>query len=644
MGEVYRATDTRLGRTVAVKILHEPHSNRFKREARAISTLESSSHLHALDVGEESGAPFLVMEYVEGKTLADRLAKGPLPFATVLRYAADIADALTAAHAHGIVHRDLKPSNIMLTSAGVKLLDFGLARILSPQPATGAPVDDLRSASFEGAIFGTVPYMAPEQIEGRDCDARTDIFAFGLILYEMLAGNRAFRDESQAQLMASILKEEPAPLKLDGIAPPRFEDLVRGCLAKAPSERWQSAQDLRRALLLMNGKPAEVQGRGYAWLAVTVAAVLAAAAGISLALWRPTEARKSHPVRFPLAPPNGMSLATPGGGPALAAISPDGKQIVFVARTLVSDPNYVWLRRLDSVVPQRLDSTSGRECAVLVAGWSLPRVFGRWQAEARGCGGRGYQVICDFGGPIRAGARGDPAGRSCFRQAECFIRFRASGGAPTAITRLDEPAGEIYHSWPQFLPGGKSFLFLVRNKDLSKSAIYVQGVGSSARKRLVTSRYKAIATQPDHLLFVRDDGTLVRQSFNLGTHELRGEPVALASISAMPQLPSSSYSGSAGFDVSGREVLVLFESSSLAPARLVWRDIAGRQLDVLGEVDAFSVFVLSPDESRVAVNVRRSEALDLWQFELPSKAFSLLTLDSRRASSVPCGRTTRAKF
>ena len=354
MGEVYKARDTRLGRTVAIKVLPDHLSSpearqRLAREAKTISAL-SHSHICALyDVGNQDGVEYLVMEYLEGETLAERLARGAVPIAQTLRFGGEIASALEAAHRRGIAHRDLKPANVMLTRSGVKLLDFGLAKVLSPV----GPIENLTTApteadlTREGTILGTVAYMAPEQIEGKPMDARTDIFALGIVLYEMATGKKAFSGTSQASLLSNVLRAEPPPISAaQPGSPPALDRLVRVCLAKDPAERWQSAHDVGLQLgSIADGTPTQsgmraVRGAGRArWIPWLVAAIaFAVAAAAFLLRPRAPEHRTGETIRFSVPPPPGSEFLGWGGGSSLE-LSPDGKRLAFVAREASWIPN-----------------------------------------------------------------------------------------------------------------------------------------------------------------------------------------------------------------------------------------------------------------------------------------------------------------
>ncbi|HLN57729.1 MAG TPA: serine/threonine-protein kinase, partial [Thermoanaerobaculia bacterium] len=360
MGEVYRAKDTRLDRTVAVKVLpsHLAASaevrQRFEREAKTISSL-SHPHICALyDVGNQDGVEYLVMEYLEGETLSERLVKGPLAFEQVLRYGLEIADALDKAHRQGIVHRDLKPGNVMITKSGVKLLDFGLAKAVAPatpQQLTSFPTQMGPSLTQEGTILGTFQYMAPEQLEGKEADGRTDIFAFGALLYEMATGRRAFSGKSQASLISSIMGSEPPPVStVAPMAPPAFDRVVRTCLAKDPDDRWQTAHDIAVQLKWIAegsqgaivGRPAAPRRERLAWGAFAVAAIAALVLGVLVARQR---REPSALFRSSILPPENTRFEFRSSP---IAVSPDGQQVVFVAQRSEGS-RQLWLRAFDAL-------------------------------------------------------------------------------------------------------------------------------------------------------------------------------------------------------------------------------------------------------------------------------------------------------
>jgi eukaryotic-like serine/threonine-protein kinase len=407
MGEVYRARDTRLNRIVAVKIVPDRLSDRaelrerFEREARTIASLNHPHICTLYDIGNQGGTDFLIMEYLEGETLAERLKKGPLPLAQVLQYAIEIADALDKAHRKGVTHRDLKPGNIMLTKSGAKLLDFGLAK-LRQDAAPGSPLSQLPTANegitAQGTILGTLQYMAPEQLEGKEADARTDIFAFGVVVYEMATGKKAFEGKSQASLIAKILETDPPPMvSLQPMTPPTLDHVVRTCLAKDPESRWQTAGDLCRELkwIATSSSQAAVSAPAVArrkvrdWLAWAVAAI---AILVALALASPyfrSPSTDVRSIRFSFSPPPQAELL---GAPA--AVSPDGTHVAFDS-TDASGKALVWVRALDSPSAQPLPGTEGDRGLGAGPFWSPDSRFIGFVADDK------LKTISVSGGPVK---------------------------------------------------------------------------------------------------------------------------------------------------------------------------------------------------------------------------------------------------
>jgi len=467
MGEVYKARDTRLDRTVALKILPGHATDRaelrerFLREARAISSLNHPNICTLHDVGSEEGVDYLVMEYIEGETLAGRLTKGSLPVDQALRFAVQIADALDKAHRQGLVHRDLKPGNIMLTASGAKLLDFGLAKLV--QTGSGSAATHLtalptaeKDLTAAGAIIGTLQYMAPEQLEGREPDARTDLFAFGAVLYEMLTGKRAFAGKSQASLIASIIHTEPPPISsLLPVSPASLDRLVRRCLAKDPDDRWQTARDLAIELHWISGggaqdapAPAAPRRRRerFYWLAGLSLVTLAALPFVLAYFNRPQVGQR--PLRFSVLPPEKSILAA-GEAPVL---SPDGRLLAFVA-TDAAGKKLLYVRSLDSLVPQPLSGTDGA-------------LMPFWSPDSRSLGffaeGALKTIEAAGGEPLTLTRALTPRGGAWSREgfilfvpspSDPVTRIPAAGGEATPVPH-DEP--KVYRAYvaPILLPDG----------------------------------------------------------------------------------------------------------------------------------------------------------------------------------------------
>src|SRR5437867_6624632 len=483
MGEVWKARDTRLDRSVAIKVLPAEFAEnaqlklRFEREAKTISQLNHPNICTLYDVGflgggpppsaadaaegrgaPQSGVPYLVMELLDGESLADRLTKGPLPIEQVLRYGIEIAEALEKAHKAGVVHRDLKPGNIMLTKAGAKLLDFGLAKPASVFNADGATQH--KPLTQEGTIVGTFQYMAPEQIEGGEVDARTDIFALGAVLYEMATGKRAFEGKSKASLIASILTAEPQPITaVQPMTPASFDRVIRTCLQKEPDDRWQSAHDVATELRWVSEAPSTTTPRRARSLLVwSMAAILGVISiALAVALWRETQSARNEPaVRTLILPPENTTFDFLGAA-APPAVSPDGKRIVFGA-VEPGKKRMLYVRPLDSLVAQQLIGTEGA-------------TFPFWSPDGRFIGFfvdnalKKLEVI--GGAPVTLCSVIDGRGGSWSPDGQTIIftgrfapiyRVPSAGGTPSTVTTLE--GRDVTHRFRQFLPVGHHFLFL----------------------------------------------------------------------------------------------------------------------------------------------------------------------------------------
>ena len=624
MGEVYRAKDTRLGRDVAVKVLPAHLSasaelrQRLEREAKTISSL-SHPHICMLhDVGHQNGTDYLVMEFLEGETLADRLAKGALPMEQALKIGIETAGALDAAHRSGIVHRDLKPGNIMLTKAGVKLLDFGLAKLATPDKqavsqATSMPtaLQQSQPLTSRGTILGTFQYMAPEQIEGGEADARSDIFAFGCVLYEMLTGQKAFTGKSQASLISSIMGSDPPPISsIQPMIPASLDRIVKGCIAKEPEQRWSTAHDVMLQLQWiaeggsMAGVPAPVVARRKSREKLSWAIAAAAVLGAAAFAWGFVRRAPTTPalVRFEIPVPHDVtSIDVP-------RISPDGKILAFDA-TDVTGKNRIWIRRLDALTAQPLAGTEGGVRPF----WSPDSKYVGFVADGVmkkvDVAGGPPTKICDA--PGASDGTWSQEGVILFdgTGSDPIYRVPASGGTRAPEVALDTAKKETSLGWPQFLPDGKHFLYMLTGEKLEDSAYWIGSIDSKERRKLAPAQTLVAYAPPGFLLFARDK-TLVAQPFDAGARKITGEPVPLAE-----QIGTDNV-GLARFSVSNTGVLAYRTGET--GGRLVWRDRSGKELGTVGENGQFGNPALSAAGDRLAFGVvdARSAKPDIWVRDL----------------------------
>jgi serine/threonine protein kinase/Tol biopolymer transport system component len=643
MGEVYLARDTRLGRTVAIKIL-PPHlaasperRQRLEREARAISAL-THPHICVLhDVGQHDGVDFLVMEYLEGETLADRLSKGALPLEQVLRYGIEIAGALDKAHRHGIVHRDLKPGNIMLTRSGAKLLDFGLARLRAPDTPVAAaselsalPTGD-KPLTTEGSLVGTFQYMAPEQLEGKEPDARTDLFAFGAMLHEMATGQRAFKGNSQAGLIAAILASQPTPIShLQPLTPPALDRVVAACLTKDPDERWQSAHDVGKELKWIQegsgaaaASPVGSSPLRRERLAWAVAVVAVGAAGLLVSTWRDATRESPRVIQSTLLPP-AQSTINLLASISIPALSPDGRRIAFVASGQ-DGKDRLWVRLLDGLEARTLAGTEG----VLYPFWSADSrslgFFADGKLKKIDASGGPPEVLCDA--PAGRGGTWNREGVIVFSSQPGLglSRISAAGGAPTAATHLDASHGEMSHRWPQFLPDGGHFVYTVLAVATPErtGGIFLGALGSTDRQRLVDARSNAAYAEPGYLLFARD-GALVAQPFDAGRGRLTGD--ALPLVERVQTFPAVA---AAAFSVSESGLLAYQAGTTDERSQILWFDRTGKQTETGIPAGAVDSPRLSHDGRRIAFRIEdRQGRGDLWIYDVAHRLSSRFTFDA----------------
>jgi Tol biopolymer transport system component len=638
MGEVYRARDTRLNRDVALKILPEifaadpDRMARFEREARVLAAL-NHPHIAAIHGLEESGSTrALVMELLEGPTLADRIAAGPIPLDEALPIAKQIAEALEYAHDHGVIHRDLKPSNIKVSVDGsVKVLDFGLAKALQDEPITADPRDSptlSMAATMPGVILGTAAYMSPEQAKGKPVDRRADIWAFGVVLFEMLTGKPLYSGETVAETLASIIKEDPPLNRLPSGTPSCIQNLLRRCLEKDPRQRLRDIGEARIAIEHasdVSASPVTAQGKSRERLAWSVAAVFLIA-GLTLGAFvyfghAPEETRT---MRFFVSPPDtgrlAMTAPTPSGavvGPL--AVSPDGNRIAIVA-TRADGKSQLWVRSLDTLTAQSLAGTDG----AFQPFWSPDGRFLGFFADGKlkkiEVSGGPSITLCDAPDPRSGTWNRDGVIVFGPTPASALQRVSAAGGLPTAASTLGQ--GESVHMRPFFLPDGQHFLYRASTGP-GAGPIYVGSLKSAERKFLFNADSSNVVYSQGYLLFLRET-TLIAQSFDARRLVLTGDafPIAENIVNTATVNPFGVFS------VSENGVLAYQTGSTAAGSQLVWFDHNGKQIGVLGDPAAYGDVVLSPDSKRASVNIPEAgKARDIWLYDVARGLRTRFTFD-----------------
>ena len=641
MGEVYRARDTRLDRTVAIKVLASHLSSspelkqRMEREARAISSLNHPNICHLYDVGSQDGADYLVMEFLEGETLAERLRKGAMPLSETLAIGATIAEALAVAHRQGIVHRDLKPGNIMLTKSGAKLMDFGLAKataagfdgaskapVLSAAPTmSGAtPISPLTTA---GALIGTIQYMSPEQIEGKEADARSDLFALGGVLYEMATGGRPFEGKSQISVASAILEKEPEPISsLQPLTPQAFEHVVNTCLAKNPDERFQTAHDVKLQLRwiaqsgIRNVKPAEKDsssGGIAGWIAAGGLAILL----IALAIWWHSSKPDDRTAYF--AAPLPFSARD-------LAVSPNGHTVAVVGRES-ERKNLLWIYEPGSQEGTSIANTEGANFPFWSADGRSIGFFADGRLKRVDIAGGPVQTLCDA--QTGRGGAWNKDGVILFTPSgqlgTGLYRIAASGGTPTQITFPDREHGEDSHRWPVFLPDGIHYLYLAMDLSGRKlaSSIYLGSLNSKEKRLITQAIANAAYAQPGYLLFYRNQ-TLFAQRFDGKKLELSGEPTPiLTDLQYLPRIARAVFASSE----SG--LLVAQKGGDTAVSQMLWFDRMGQQVGVVSKPGVYGNLSLAPNGKFVATDVMDpgSQNTDVWTYDLASGSAKRLSFD-----------------
>ena len=613
MGEVYRARDTRLNRTVALKVLPEHIATRedlrarFEREARAVASL-NHPHICVLhDIGIEHGIGYLVMEYIEGETLAARI---PLPLEQALKVATQIAEALDRAHRAGVTHRDVKPQNIMLTRDGVKVLDFGLAKFMRNP---GSTEETLTAATTsEGTVLGTPQYMAPEQLEGKEADARSDIWSFGAVLYEMVTGRRAFQGSSYASLVSAILTVDPLPMSVKPFTPSWLERLVRRCLAKDPEDRYYSMHDIvldLRSPPIERSAPPSSTNR---WPLVLAAVMTAVALAVSVVLFRE---RQEQPRLFK------MNVLAPETSPlndqySIPAVSPDGLRLAFVATTAGKEE--LWVRDLDSLVARVLPGTVGAQYPFWSPDSRALAFFANGKLKRTDLAGGPVLTLCDTG-PARGGTWSRKGVLVWGGFGTGTYRIPAAGGRAIALTSPAEQSGRGDHRFPWFLPDGRHFLCTVSASDVEETGLYVADIESEYRKRLVAADSNAAYSPPGYLLFVRD-GALMSQPFDADKLRITGDAVPIAD-----QVDSQATKAQNQFSISQNGVLAYTSGRSGGGSLLTWFDRSGKVTGTLGAPNALSWGAISPDGNTVAVQRLDQGLRDIWLHDLARGTASRFT-------------------
>jgi serine/threonine protein kinase/Tol biopolymer transport system component len=623
MGEVYSARDSRLNRTVAIKVLmgyaasDSERRKRLLREARTASALNHPNIVTIHDVVSEDGRDSIVMEYVEGRTLKETIGHKGLPLPQVLQYGIQIASALAAAHSAGIVHRDLKPGNIMVTKTGVKVLDFGLAKVVRRPPGRSESTESLTA---EHVVVGTLAYMAPEQLNGEDCDARTDIFALGLVLYEMIAGKPVFSASKQEVLLSEGIRCQPPRLEN---APPPVARAVERCLARDPDERWQSAKDVCATLELVEGLTFETQSskakKTRAWLGwKTITFLVAFTLGWGVWTMSRRPASDMQAIHLSLNPPSRMTFSDNG-----AVVSPDGRLIAFVAAG--KGTQSLWVRHLQSPDARDLAGTD----AAMYPFWSADSksigFFSNGKLKRVKAAGGAVDEICNA--PNGRGGTWNAEGIIVFAPAAGtgLQKVSVSGGEPRVLTEMDPGRAETEHRWPQFLPDGKRFIFWVMSANPGQRGVYVSSLSAPKQRiRLVGTNFFAQYAPPwngapAQLLWVRGE-TLVAQRFDAAKLSIDGDAVPIAEGVGRINL------GSAYFSVSNTGVL-LYASGSLGKRQMEWWDRTGKILRIEGSAGVYYAPRISPDGSGIAIARVDPPNSDIWLYELGRRVMTRLTFD-----------------
>jgi len=612
MGHVYRARDTRLPRNVAIKIIGTGLGDaaemrrRFDEEARLAASLHHPRICSVYDVGEDAGVQYLVMEFLEGESLANRLTRGPLPMEELLEYAIEIASALAYAHRRGIVHRDIKPGNIYLTSTGIKVLDFGLAQLRqfhsTPVPEIATLATERVPITQHGVVVGTPEYISPERLEGGEGDHRSDIFAFGAVLYEMATARRAFVAKSAAALIAAIMSADGPPLATEDGRGPQLEWVVHRCLKRDADARWQSMTDVEAVLRwLASTKPSTSAGptavaRSRPFRAIRMSAAAVVALGLigllATANWNRGVAMQP-PIMFDVLPPMGGEFTLTEGSlnsPELA-VSPDGRRLAFVA-TSSDGASQIWVRSLGSTTARPIAGTTTGQ-------------FPFWSPSGRSLGffadGKLKRIDLD-GGPARVIAAASSGRGGTWSPGDVILfapdvtntiwRVNPDGTGLARQTTFATERGDTSHRWPQFLADGRHFVFFARSSQATNEGVYLGAIDSSSASLLVESSVGAASTSGGQLLY-DVDGTLMARSIDIPNARLTGEPISVA----------EGVGGSSGFygAFSASNTGVIAYASGASESEVDWFDRSGTKRAIASARSRYVDFQLSPEGRYIAL-------------------------------------------
>src|SRR2546426_1271320 len=633
MGDVCKAKDTRLDRLVAIKVLRDVPgkaelTQRFKREARVIAALNHPHICTLYDVGRDDDMDYLVMEYVDGQTLAHRLERGPLPLHEVLKYATQIADALDRAHRQGVTHRDLKPSNIMLTKSEAKLLDFGLAKLKQNARSSNAlsSIPTNAGVTAEGTILGTLQYMAPEQFEGIEADARTDIFAFGAVLYEMTTGKKAFEGESQASVIAAILDRDPPPIStLQPMTPPQLDHVVGRCLTKPADDRWQTASDLGHELTWIAenvsrgrlGETPEVvahdkRGRqSISWSAAALIAVIVGLIG-GISVWM---LKSGTPMTEPAVVR--LAVTLPPGEQATAgtpmAVSANGRQLAYISK------NQLFLRTLNSLGAKAIALTEGAQATFFSPNGQWIGFFAQGKLRKVSVTGGISQTLSDAIFGVGGSWGTDDTIYFAPSSISPIWKIPASGGSPQQVTTLERSKGEVSHRWPQILPGGKALLFTTwTGPGWDERHLHLQILETGERRVLAQGASTGRYVSSGHLVYSHAE-TLLALPFDLARLQ------APASPPVPLELQVREVSQGAEFALSDDGVLAYVSGNPQGYVRrLVWVDRKGIIEPLPAPPRAYDDPALSPDGRQAAVAITAGTS-GIWIYDFSRATLTPLT-------------------